>query len=107
MAERLRRGETLTEYACQVCSAPLFRTQNGELWCAKCEKKVIIIREEDASKLAQATAFDSIETTLLAKIEEIRCRLQRTENSDELQKLSTTLSQLLDSLERIRRTKKT
>jgi uncharacterized Zn finger protein (UPF0148 family) len=107
MAERLRQGETLTEYACPVCSAPLFRTKNRDLWCAKCEKKVIIIREEDAPKLAQATAFGNIEMTLLTKIEEIRCRLQGTEDSDELQKLSTTLSQLLDSLEKIRRTKKT
>jgi UPF0148 protein len=108
MAERLSQGETLTEYACPACSAPLFRMKNGEIWCAKCEKKVIIVRnEKDKTQLANATTFNNIETTLLTKIEDIQNRLQKTENADELQKLSMTLSQLLDSLEKIRRTKKT
>jgi UPF0148 protein len=108
MADMLRQGQTLTGLACPACSTPLFRLKNGDLWCAKCEKKVVVVREgEDTSKLANAMTLDKIETTLLAKIENIRNKMQKTEDADELQKLSTTLSELLGSLEKIRRTKKT
>lgn len=107
MADMLRQGETLTGLACPVCSTPLFRLKNEDLWCAKCEKKVVVVREgEDTSKLTNAMTLDKIETTLLAKIEEIQNKMQKTEDADELQKLSTTLSELLGSLEKIRRTKK-
>ncbi len=43
MADLLRSGATLTSLACPVCSSPLFRLKNGELWCAQCEKKVVVV----------------------------------------------------------------
>ena len=103
----LRQGQTLTGFACPVCSTPLFRLKNGDLWCAKCEKEVVVVKEgEDAPKLTNAAMLDKIETILLAKIEKIQSKMQETEDTDELLKLSTTLSELLGSLEKIKRTKK-
>jgi uncharacterized Zn finger protein (UPF0148 family) len=106
MADLLRQGTTLTELSCPACFSPLFRLKDGTLWCAKCEKKVIVVKEgEEAEKAAGAT-MDKLEATLLAKVQYIQGKIQQTEDVDELQKLSTALSELLSNLEKIKKMKK-
>jgi len=107
MADLLRQGATLTNLACPSCSSPLFKLKNGDLWCGKCEKKVIVVKEgENAAKLHGALALENLEATLLAKIQEIQNQMQHEENTEELMKLNTTLSGLLENLEKLRKTKK-
>jgi UPF0148 protein len=107
MADMLRQGATLTELACPACASPLFRLRNGDLWCAKCEKKVIIVKEgEDPSKITGSIVLDKLEATLLAKVQEIQNRMQHEENMEELQKLGMVLSGMLENLEKIRKTKR-
>jgi UPF0148 protein len=115
MAELLRQGATLTDLSCPVCSSPLFRLQDGTLWCAKDEKKVIIVKEgEEPPKPApQATstpnaansAYDKLEATLLAKVADLQGKIEKTEDVDELQKLTVALSELLNSLDKIKKMK--
>jgi UPF0148 protein len=107
IADLLRQGATLTELACPACASPLLKLKNGDLWCGKCEKKVIVVKEgEDPTKITTATALENIETTLLAKIQAIQNKMEHEENTDELQKLNTALSGLLENLERTRKVKK-
>lgn len=107
MAELLRQGLTLTELACPACASPIFRMKSGELWCAKCEKKVIVVKDEDEmAKITSAAALESLEATVIAKIQEVQSKMQKETNVDELQKLGATLSGLLESLEKIRKTKR-
>jgi uncharacterized Zn finger protein (UPF0148 family) len=107
MADLLCQGSTLTELACPACSSPLFRLKNGDMWCEKCEKKVIVVRQgEEASKVTSSMALDSLEVTLLVRVQEIQNKMQNTDNAEELQKLGTALSGLLDNIEKIRRVKK-
>lgn len=107
MANLLREGATLTKLACPSCASPLFRLRNGDVWCARCEKKVIILKEgEDPSKIMGTIILNKLETTLLTKIQEIQNRMQHEENMEELQKLGTVLSGLLENLEKIRKTKR-
>ena len=107
MANLLREGATLTKLACPSCASPLFKLRNGDVWCARCEKKVIILKEgEEPSKIMGAIILNKLETTLLTKIQEIQNRMQHEENMKELQKLGTVLSGLLENLEKIRRTKR-
>jgi hypothetical protein len=47
-----------------------------------------------------------MEATLIAKVQATQEKIEREENPEELQKLNTTLSGLLENLERIRKTKK-
>jgi uncharacterized Zn finger protein (UPF0148 family) len=108
MADLLRQGATLTDLACPACASPLFKLKNGDLWCVKDEKKVVIVKEgEDTSKITGLLALESLEKTLLSKIEQIQNKMQKEENSEELVKLNNTLSSLLESLEKLRRTKRT
>lgn len=107
MADLLRQGATLTELACPACASPLFRLRSGDLWCAKCEKKVIIVKEgEDPSKITGLIVLDNLEATLLVKVQEIQNRMEHEQNMEELQKLGAVLSGLLENLEKIRKTKR-
>jgi UPF0148 protein len=107
MADLLRQGSTLTDLACPACHSPLFKLKNGDVWCGKCERKVVIIKEgQDASQEQRSSALNMLETTLLAKIQEIQDRMQHEQDVDQLLKMNTTLSALLDSLEKLRRTRK-
>jgi UPF0148 protein len=107
MANLLRQGSTLTDLACPACATPLFKLKNETLWCTKCQKKVIILKEgEEPTKVTSSMALETLETTLLAKIQEIQNKMQHTENIEELQKLGTALSELLENLEKTRKVKK-
>ena len=108
MADLLRQGATLTELACPACASPLFRLKNGELWCEKCEKKVIVVKEgEEETRTTGSAAFENLEATLLAKVRTIQNKIEHEAKPEELQKLNIVLSGLLDNLEKIRKTKKT
>ena len=107
MADLLRRGATLTNLACPVCASPLFKLKSGELWCAKCQKQVIVVKEgETPLQAAKPLVLTKLEATVIAKIEEIEERIKNETDTEKLQKLGAILSSLLDNLEKIRRIKK-
>ena len=108
-ANLLLQGATLTDLSCPICSSPLFRLKDGTLWCAKDEKKVIVVKEgeEPPKQAAAATnAYDKLEATLMAKIQDIQGKIEKTEDMDELQKLTLALTELLNSLEKIKKMKR-
>jgi UPF0148 protein len=108
-ANLLVQGATLTDLSCPACSSPLFRLKDGTLWCAKDEKKVVFVKEgEEVPKQAAVptTAYDKLEATLMTKIESIQGKIEKTEDMDELQKLTCALSELLNSVEKIKQMKK-
>ncbi len=108
MAELLKQGATLTELACPACASPLLKLKNGDIWCAKCQKKVIVVKaEEEATKVVGSMALDNLEATLLTKVQEIQEKMQHTSNAEELQKLGVTLSGLLENLEKTRKINRT
>jgi UPF0148 protein len=106
MADLLRQGATLTDLSCPACASPLFRLKDGTLWCAKDEKKVVVVKEGEEPENAGTAAYAKLEATLLSKVEEIQKKIQQTENVEKLQKLSAALSELLGNLEKIQKMKK-
>ncbi len=107
MADLLRKGATLTDLACPNCSSPLFRLQDGTLWCGKDEKKVVVVKEgEEPPKAEGSSAMDKLEATLMTKVQGIQDKIEKTDNVEELGKLSSTLNELLNSLEKIKKMKK-
>lgn len=109
MADLLRQGATLTDLSCPACFSPLFRFKDGELWCEQDQKKVVIVKEGEATPVQTAPqrniAYDKLEATLLTKIQLIENKIEKTEDIEEMQKLSAALSELLNSLEKIRNIK--
>lgn len=106
MVKMLKQGATLTELACPACSSPLFRFKSGEIWCGKCEKQVIVVKQgEDPAGAATKAQLATLESTVLTKIKKIEQKIEKEENSEELQKLNNTLASLLDSLSRLKKMK--
>ncbi len=109
MAELLQQGATLTDLGCPVCHSPLLRLQDGTLWCGMDQKKVVVVREgEEPPKQAVPTkssggAYDKLEATLNKKIENIQAKIEKTDDTDEIQKLTIALSELLNSVDKIKK----
>ena len=107
MADLLRQGATLTEYACPACSSPIFKLRSGDLWCASCQKRVIIVKEGEPEPEAKETPIlSSLESTVMNKIQQIEKQLTEETDPEKLTTLGATLSALLENLEKIRNIKK-
>jgi UPF0148 protein len=108
MVDLLRQGAALTELACPACASPLFKLRSGDLWCAKCQKRVIVVKEgEQPTEATSPMLLNTLESTILSKMQEIDERLKTEKDPDQLQKLGATLSTLLEDLEKIRKMKTT
>lgn len=106
MADLLRRGATLTNLACPACASPIFKLKSGELWCARCEKRVVVVKEgEEPLKATSPIILSTLETTLLTKIQHVQKQIQEETDIARLQKLNTILSSLLENLEKLRKVK--
>ena len=107
MADLLRQGATLTEYACPACATPLFKLRSGDLWCVTCQKRVIILKEGEPEPVeSKASEFSSLEATVVGKIQEIEKKLAEETDPEKLAALGATLTILLENLEKIRQIKK-
>jgi len=107
MADLLKQGATLSELACPACASPLFRLKSGELWCAKCKKRVIVVREgETPEEAGKSIMLSGLESTVLIKIKEVQTKISEEKDPAQLEKLSATLTSLLDNLEKIKKMKK-
>ena len=103
MADLLKQGAALTEHACPACSSPIFKLRTGDLWCANCQKRVIILREgESEPKEQDSQVFSSLETTLMRKIKEIEEQIEKESDITKLKNLGETLSSLLENLKKIK-----
>ena len=106
MADLLKQGATLTDLSCPACASPIFKLKSGEFWCAKCQKRVILVKEgQTPEEATRPILLSTLETTVLTKIQEIEKRIKEEEDPEQLQKLTTILSNLLDELNKIRKMK--
>ena len=108
MANLLKQGAQLTEYSCPACASPLFKlkSKSGDLWCVKCQKRVIIVKEgETPEEATKPAVLSGLESTVIAKIQEVESKLKTENDPAQLEKLSATLTSLLENLEKIRRMK--
>jgi len=108
MADLLRQGATLTELPCPACSSPLFKMKSGDLWCAKCQKRVIVMKEGETSlEVSSPVMLTSLESTILLKIQEVERKIREETDLEQLNKFGAILSTLLENLEKVRKIKKT
>jgi len=108
MADMLKQGGTLTELSCPACASPLFRLKSGQLWCVKCKKRVVVVKEgEQPIERSNSMLLINLESTLLKKIKEINTKIEEEKDPEQLQKLGATLSVFLENLEKTRKMKGT
>lgn len=106
MAEWLRRGATMLPEHCPACNSPLFK-RNEEVWCAKCDKRVVIIKKgEEAPKITGPMVLSSLEETMLTKVQETTAQIKTEKDPERLQQLGNLLSTWLEALEKLKKIQK-
>ena len=100
MADALRSGAKMLAEHCPVCNSPLFEIK-GQLWCLKCNKRVIKVRgEEDVEDALTVITLSEAAKTLAAKIEEATMLLKRSADIEESRKLAEAMKTFLETLEK-------
>ena len=101
MADWLRRGATMLSESCPECSTPLFRV-NDEVWCPKCNKQVVIVKEDkDVGPATRPLLLSNVERVLLSKTQEVIAQIKDEKDYDKLKQMSRVLLMWLKALERI------
>lgn len=100
MADALRSGAKMLAEHCPVCNSPLFEIRN-QIWCLKCDKRVVKVRgEEDVDEAIAAIMLSEAAKTLVMKIEEVTLLLKRSVDVEESKKLAEAMKTLLETLEK-------
>ncbi|PUA32697.1 MAG: hypothetical protein B9J98_03745 [Candidatus Terraquivivens tikiterensis] len=98
MSQALKSGAKLTSEVCPVCSSPIFEIK-GELWCLKCNKKVVKVREN--SEVVDAMlpyTLNNLSAVVVEKIEQLSGLLLRLTELSDIKNMADTLSALLSVL---------
>ncbi len=103
MAEILKSGATMLQEACPQCYSPLFKLPSGEVYCAKCDRRVVIEKDEgEAPEAASPTMLSSLEETILRKLKDAENQMNIGKEPQELQPLVNLILGYLDILQTIR-----
>lgn len=103
MATFLRDGNTLLSAACPQCNSPLFKLKTGEIFCVTCDRKVIIIKnEEQIEEIVQNDMFNEFSKTLNLKINQLHEKIDLEKDIDELYKLTRLLIAYLEALGKLK-----
>lgn len=106
MAELLRSGAKMLSQSCPECGSPLFQLKSGEIWCARCQRRVIIIPEGEETTAEAGIQLESLERAIVQKLSSIAGLLAGQSEPGELKDTAEALNALLASLERLRRIRK-
>lgn len=102
MAEWLKKGAAMLSEQCPECGSPLFKLQ-GEIWCPKCNKRVVIIKKEEVPRVVGPMLLAGVEDTILIKISEINAQIKAEKDPEKLEKLGGLLSTWLEALEKLKK----
>ncbi|MEZ0318730.1 MAG: Sjogren's syndrome/scleroderma autoantigen 1 family protein [Pyrobaculum sp.] len=101
IAQLVRAGATLTSYTCPVCGTVLVRLKTGELYCANCEKTVVLVKtEEEAQQALEVVQLREVRRIVFDKILQIGREIEKLGASEMLDHLRS-MSLLLDIYERL------
>lgn len=107
MVDLLRTGAAMLPEHCPECGSPLFRIRD-EIWCPKCNKRVIIVREGEAvAKATSPVLLDAIEETILTKLRDVNQQIKNEKDPVRLQRLGDLLFTWIGTLEKLRRIRRT
>lgn len=103
MAFLLREGHTLLSEQCPQCNSPLFKMKSGDIYCASCDKKVVIVKDEaQIESIMQNGILDDTSKVINMKIKELNQQLDSEKEFDTLYKMTRLLISYLESLEKLK-----
>ena len=95
MAEALLKGWRMLSETCPVCGSPLFETGGGEVTCAVCGIKVILVEsEEQAGIEEQRLALERVMSSLMRMLEHEVLLVRKEIDEDALSRINSILNAL-------------
>jgi len=107
MAEFLKSGATMLSYSCPECASPLFRLKTGDIWCPKCNRRVVIVPEGEESSVEAGAQLASLERAIVDKLASMSGSLAEESDIENLKAVADVMDALLASLGRLRKIRKT
>jgi UPF0148 protein len=107
MATLLKEGNTMLDIMCPQCGSPLFRLKNDDIYCGNCQKKVVVLKDqEELESYNKATLLSDIDDVLYTKILNITDLLKKETNLDQQSKLIQLLYNYILTIEKLKQVKK-
>jgi UPF0148 protein len=106
MADFLRSGAKMLDKSCPECGSPLFQLKSGEIWCASCQRRVVVVKEGEEMAAESDPHLESLERALVQKVSSMTGALAEESDPAKLKETAEAIDSLLASLERLRRIRK-
>lgn len=104
MSELMRAGATMMALSCPQCHMPLLKLKTGEIYCVKCDKRVVIVRNDrEESLVLRNLLLDNLDITICKRIETIQKRIEYENDDDKLYGYAKELLLWLEALEKLRK----
>lgn len=101
IAQLVRAGAALTSYTCPACGTVLVRLKTGELYCANCERTVVLVKsEEEAQQALEVVQLREVRRIIFDKILQLGKQIENMEASEMVDHLRS-MALLLDIYERL------
>lgn len=102
MADLLRSGAVMLSRSCPECGTPLFQLKSGEIICANCQRRVVIVPEGEEATAEAGMRLESVEEVIVEKLVTLGQAMSRESDPEALRPLSELMDSLLGNLERLR-----
>jgi UPF0148 protein len=106
MADLLREGATMLSRSCPECATPLFQLKSGDIVCANCQRRVVIVPEGEEATAEAGVRLESVEKVIVEKLVTLGEAMSQESDPEALRSLSELLDSLLGNLERLRASRK-
>ena len=95
----------MLSYSCPECQSPLFKLKTGEIWCANCQKRVVIVPDGQETTAEQSVRLESLEEALVVKLASFSNHIAEETDPARLRDMVEVIDALLTALEKLRRVK--
>ena len=106
MADLLREGATMLSRSCPECGTPLFQLKSGDIVCAKCKRRVVIVPEGEEATAEAGVRLESVEKVIVEKLVTLGEAMSQESDPEALRSLSGLMDSFLGNLERLRASRK-
>jgi UPF0148 protein len=106
MAELLRSGAVMLSRSCPECGTPLFKLKSGDIVCASCQRRVVIVPEGEEATAEAGVRLESVEKVLVDKLVKLGEAMSQESDPEALKSLSELMDSFLGNLERLRASRK-
>ncbi|MHA1230180.1 MAG: Sjogren's syndrome/scleroderma autoantigen 1 family protein [Candidatus Helarchaeota archaeon] len=107
MAQLLKDGNTMLDISCPQCKSPLFRLKNNDIFCAKCQKKVVILKDQQQlDSMNKATLLSELDDILYTKIVTLTNLLRQVDDLDEQNSIIKLIYNYLLTIEKLKSIRK-